>query len=375
MSRWALNWQVWVDGLDMSSRMNPYLIQIEVSDRDEVVSNIANITLDDANAQLPMPRIRSTMRIVLEGLVVFEGWVDEIRSTGARNGGRIMIVGGKGFDALGKVKQPQDFHLDHGTVQQFLDMAARPAGISQVVIDPVYAGITRDYWASDNESFLHLLQRVANELGATGKIYGTRAGLAQKGMGINALGVRMPTITGYWGDNLIFWDIAPQLGRPRHSLARVRWYDRPGAIWREEDVDIELPPDSKIIPTYSQHDADTSRHHARSKRSKSHDDKGEGTARIELAPDARVEGTFIMSGARPGVDGPYRISGVVHRCDRGGGSVTSLALKHPGPPDDTRPSTPAATGTATSTGGGGAIITPENPPASPPDTGEVIGGP
>lgn len=51
---------------------------------------------------------------------------------------------------------------------------------------------------------------------------------------------------------------------------------------------------------------------------------------MTLMPRARVEGTLVVKGTRPGVDGSYRIAGVTHRLERSSGSTTELELKQPG---------------------------------------------
>jgi phage protein D len=50
---------------------------------------------------------------------------------------------------------------------------------------------------------------------------------------------------------------------------------------------------------------------------------------MDLPVEAQAEGTLVLSGARPGIDGSYRIVSVTHKETRSGGATTSLELKQP----------------------------------------------
>ncbi len=433
---WSASWAVSIDGRDISSRLNPFLQSIEVTDKDGTSSDTCRLELDDTEAQIRLPRAGGLIAVALEGIEVFRGTIDEIQSTGARGQGRVVTVSAKGFDSRGKVKAPLDFHRDNVSLQTFLDDAAERAGLAKVVVDPAFGSIVRDYWSADGESFIHLLERLARELGGTPKVRGDRAVLARRGKGLSASGKPMPSLTGTWGDNLLSWDISPYVGRPRGKKARVKWFDHKAAKYEEKEVEIETSteyspsdtarieaafndtgkapraftsqelsviqrafdvaadpvgalresalsavhsafeavtaeprtytpeemaairaafdapdetmervysaeemaiikaafdaPDVVLTPPYAAADAPTAEGVAQGKKTSSQRKSGEGSVHLILTPQARVEGTFTIRGARPGIDGDYRIGGVTHRLDRSGGSTTELELKQPG---------------------------------------------
>ena len=64
-------------------------------------------------------------------------------------------------------------------------------------------------------------------------------------------------------------------------------------------------------------------------RATSERDAGEGSVTIEGDTGAIPDGLCIVSGARPGIDGAYRIETVTHRYSRGGGFITELELRQP----------------------------------------------
>jgi len=432
---WSASWSVSIDGRDISSRLNPHLESIEVTDKDGTSSDTCRLVLDDSEAKIKLPRAGGLIAVTLERVEVFRGTIDEIQSTGTRGQGRIITLSAKGFDSRGKVKAPLDFHRDNTSLQTFLDDAARRAGLATVTVDPAFGSIVRDYWSADGESFVHLCERLAREFGGTFKVKADRAVLARRGEGLTPSGKPMPSLTGTFGDNLISWDISPFVGRPRGTKARVKFYDRKTARYETREVEIEPTqysagdkekieaafadtgkspreftpqemavirqaydaagnpigtvtdavkatvrsafdeltaeprtyspeemtairaafdapnetmtrayseqemaairkafdePDTVISPTYSAANGEAAETTAKGKKSDSQRKSGEGSVQLILTPQARVEGTFVIKGARPGIDGSYRIGGVTHRLDRSGGSTTELELKQPG---------------------------------------------
>lgn len=331
---WTVEWKVFVDGNDLTSAMRPFLTKITVSDKDGSASDTCSLDFDDGGGQVKLPAEGASVQVFLQGVSVFAGKVDTVRSNGSRGGGRTLAVGAKGFDAKGKAKEPQSHHMDDATLQQFLDKAAKNAGLKSVTIDPAFAVIKRNYWSAGAESFLHLGQKLAREVGGTFKIRGDQAVLAKRGEGMSATGQAMPTITGLVGSgsvagNVINWSIAPITGRAKFSKTKVRYFDRPAANFKEFEVETGIEADATDEVRTAVADEDQAKAVAEGRKSESEREGGSGTVLLDLVVEAQAEGTFVLTGARPGVDGAYRISGVTHSADRSGGSTTSLDLKQP----------------------------------------------
>jgi uncharacterized protein len=329
---WTVPWKVIVDGVDMSDRMNDFLLSIEVTDKAGSASDTASLKFDDSDAKMFLPKDGAKVKIEVKGATIFEGVTDEIRSSGARGQGRMMSVSCKGMDSRGKVKEPLAVHKDNCTLQAFLDACAEDAGIKSVTIDPEFKGQSRDYWTSDGESFVHLGQRIAEELGGSFKIRGDKAVLAKRGEGKTPGGQSLPTVTAEYGVNLISWDVAPFTGRNRYTKAKVRYFDRKEAKYKEEDVEIKGKsgqPESTDAVRFTAGDKDQAKLIAKGRKAESEREGGEGSVRIDIDVAARAEGTCRVVGTRPGVDGEYRIESVSHSLTRSGGAISTLELKQP----------------------------------------------
>lgn len=359
---WKVSWKVYVDGQDMTDAMRPFLISISATDKDGAESDTCELVFDDSEGQLRLPREGAKAKVMLEGQQIFAGTVDTVRSSGARGEGRLLRVGCKGMDARGKVKEPQLFHKDDASLEDFLGQAAEQAGLAGIRVSPRLAGRMRDYWSAESESFIHLGRRLAREFNATFKI---RAG---EGGDVAVLWGRdedagLPTVKGTVGINVISWDIAPFTGRDVFTRGRVSWFDREEARYRSREVQFEidrdLPEATNLVRSIAA-DEDHAEGIAEGRKGEAKREAGEGSVKLDLTLGAQAEAPFELSGARPGVDGTYRISSVTHRADRGGGSTTDIEIKQPekgagkddrrptegpGAPGDPRPQPGPAAGT------------------------------
>jgi phage protein D len=209
--------------------------------------------------------------------------------------------------------------------------AAQKAGLS-IDVQGKLASIQRPYWAATTESFIHLGHRIAREVGGQFKIRGNRAILYEKNAGLSLSGAALSSVTAMRGDNLINWDISPVYARPRFETARARYYDAKEAKWLEQTVQIsQQAPSSNATHTHRQvrADKDEATDAAGDNQKSSERERGGGSVTILGNAMAQPEGTCIVAGIRPGIDGNYKIEGVDHTLSRSAGFETKLELKHP----------------------------------------------
>lgn len=324
-----------INGQDVSSSVLPILTSLTITNKAGTVSDATSLEFDDADGVILLPEDGVPIEIQLgddrRGVAtVFRGVVDEVRSSGSRNSGRTLSISGKGVDTKGKAKQPQSRHWDNKSLGDVFRDAAQAAGIGSVRIDPSLAGLVRPYWAMQGESFLHWAERIAREVGGTFKISDDVAVLALRNGGQAPGGGALPSIRAVYGDNLLAWDIAPILGRPRYRKMRVRHYDPKTAEWKVEDVEVEdEKAQAEFTGRYSAADQGEARRTAESRKTDSERGKGGGSITIDGDADAEPEGTVVLVGARPGIDGTYRIDSVNHDFSRGPGWTTRIDVKQP----------------------------------------------
>jgi phage protein D len=328
MSKRAV-FMVTVAGTNITTTLMPVLISLSVADKVGTHSDTASLEIDDTDGRIVLPRIGAPVIVALgwegEGVrVVFTGTVDEVRSSGSRGSGRTLSISAKGMDTTKKPKEGQHRHFDDTTVEDILMGAGRTAGVTEIEVDPSLASITRKYFEMRDESFIHMGERLAREIGGNFRIQGTKAIMSKRG------GTYRAAVVAAWGRNLHGWDISPALGRTQYSRMRARWYDSRKAEWQEVEEDTALTVEARHDHRYAKPDEDEAMQQTASDRATSERDAGEGSVNIEGDTSAIPDGLCIIMGARPGIDGAYRIESVTHSYSRGGGFVTQLSLKQPG---------------------------------------------
>ena len=328
MSKRAV-FMVTVAGTNITTTLLPVLISLTVSDKVGTHSDTASLEVDDTDGRVVLPQIGAPVVVALgwegEGVrVVFTGTVDEVRSSGSRGSGRTLSITAKGMDTTKKPKEGQQRHFDESTVEDILKKAGQTAGVTEIEVDPSLVLISRKYFEMRDESFIHMGERLAREIGGNFRIQGTKASMSKRG------GTYTSAVVAAGGRNLHGWDISPALGRAQYSKVRSRWYDPKKAEWQETEEGTSLPVDARHDHRYAKPDEGEARQQTASDGATSERDAGEGNVTIEGDTAAIPDGLCIVTGTRPGIDGPWRIESVTHSYSRGGGFVTQLSLKQPG---------------------------------------------
>ncbi len=320
---------VTVAGTNITTTLSPVLLSLSVSDKVGTHSDTATLDIDDTEGRIVLPQIGAPVIIALgwegQGVrVVFTGTVDEVKSSGSRGSGRTLTISAKGMDTTKKPKETQQRHFDNKTVKDIVTEAGKAAGVTEIEIDPSLATLTRKYFEMRDESFIHAGERLAREIGGNFRVTGAKAVMSKRGGSYTA------AVIAAWGRNLHSWDISPALGRTQFSKVRARWYDPKQAEWQEKEEATGLGVDARHDNRFAKPDENEAGQQTASDKATSERDAGEGSVTIEGNTEAIPDGLCIIAGARPGIDGAYRIESVTHNYSRSGGFVTQLSLRMPG---------------------------------------------
>ena len=138
-----------------------------------------------------------------------------------------------------------------------------------------------------------------------------------------------PSVTAQRGVNLHGWGLAPVLSREVYGKVVAPYFDRESGKWDQVEVETGLESDAVLKLTPPADDKADAERQASARAETSKRNAGGGSVTIEGSTDAIPDGTCIVSGARAGIDGPYRITSVSHTVSASGGWVTDLELGHP----------------------------------------------
>jgi phage protein D len=291
-------------------------------------ADAAELTLDDSGGAVVMPQPGASISVSLgwrgEGnREVFVGTVTEVRATGSRSSGRALSISAQGFDALAGGKDQQRRSWDDATVKTILQDAGQTAGIMSVEVDPTLAPVIVDYWLMLDESFIAMGRRLAAEVGGQFRMRGDTAVMAKRA------GAYTPTVLAAVGSTLHSWDIAPILSRDRCGKVKAKWFDKAASEWRIVEVNTGVKSDAVMTIREASATEAEARRRAEARAAAIKEATGGGSVRIEGDTGAVPDGLCAVVGARPGIDGSYRIRTVTHSYTRSGGFTTDLELVQP----------------------------------------------
>jgi hypothetical protein len=331
-----------VAGVDITDKLNPYLISLRIVDAKVPT---AEIEIDDRDARLPIPPYNADVSIyigwVAEATYVnFKGVIVDLEYSDARQGGRHMTVHCRADSLNTKMKEPGSDNVGDGPppgenvgktipVNEWLQSAAKAAGtIVSFAPDALAKAqkLLKDHHDRNNESMQQLVEREAKAAGLTTQYF--RGGV--KLFGINDAQGSVIAQVGY---NLISLRVRPYSARGSWSDSRQHWFDTKLGQWKRMKIPISTGSaqfDSAIgavagfllpKPAPDEASAQADRDGGSNQVGFGY---GHGRICINGEPSAQFLCAVTVIGVRSGVDGRYKAWDAVEHIYSRQGYVTWL---------------------------------------------------
>jgi hypothetical protein len=324
--------EVYFAGRNITDSLDPYLISLRVTDKQEGTSH-CSIVIDDRYGKFPLPDDGAQCYVKLgwpdqQSARVFNGYMSDIVSNGSRRGGRTVAVEFESADlsnavkssltmSWGAGKDAPDGKSEDVPFSKVAEDVAKKAGL-QLKIGGALGEVKRKFWQMGNEPPMQFLSRTAKELGGALKIEGAD----------------MPTVNCVVGNNVLAWSIRPRIARAQWGQMAHGFFDRDKAEWTTSLSEVAggfgfgkakaqhygmFPVNEEAMAkTLGKSDAATSVR-----------ERGTGWIVIDGEPTAQSLASANVNGTRPGVDGGYKIIEVEHTYFRGGGWISRLDVNSP----------------------------------------------
>lgn len=320
---------VLIDGRDVTSILDPFLLELKVTRSAGQAADNLDLTLADADGRIALPNKRSTVYVSVSGTAIFDGFVTDVTCDITKSEGRRIKLSASSVDEGSKAKQRSLQHRDNAKFSEVAAEFGKKAGLSVITAGTI-GDEYRDYWIQQNESYISWAQRMAREMGATFKAQGKRAIFVARNEGISASGKPLTTISATWGVNLLSASIKVISTKPKFSKVRVSYFDKDKGKRVDVDADVD---DTDVDAILRQHLSTATEKHAKSRaealKKESQRQSGDGTLEIIGNEFAEPEANISVSGIRSGVDGTYRIHSLDHRLSKRAGFVTTVQIRQP----------------------------------------------
>ncbi|WP_163833305.1 phage late control D family protein [Spartinivicinus ruber] len=323
--------KVVANSVDITQKIQERLLLLQVTDCAGIDSDTLEIKLDDRDHKIALPATGAKLMVWLgyqeTGLVRMGTYiVDEIEITGPP---WAICIRGKAADMRKEMKAPRTekwqkagkpspyFPLTEivSTVAARYQLEPRVGEEYQQAAYPVIN--------QTDESDLHLLSRLAKDLGAIAKPAGNYLLFVKRGKGKSVSGIKLPTVNLQPTDITDLYIIIAERGAFQSVTAK---YEDQGNAKTQQVTIGEGKPCHTIRKKFK-----TQEEAAKAAKAKlDHYQRGEASIEINLPgkPELMAEADLSMVGFRDGVNGIWTIERVTHTLDSNGyKSVVEAATK------------------------------------------------
>jgi len=328
------DFRVTLDGNDLTDRIRPRLITLRLSERRGGDADQLEITLDDSDGRLAMPREGATLSVQLgwsAGSDVTVGLVDkgkftvdEVEHSGPPDQITIRARATDFTSAIATRREKSWHDTTLGAIVK--EIAGRNRLTTRCA--PALAAIAIKAMAQTRESDIALLRRLGREHDAVATVKAGALILSPTGAATTATGAAIPAITIRCGDG----DRHSFRIRKREEAGSVSadWHDRKSAKKKTVTVGSGTGEVKRLARTYSSEDAArraATAEQGRATREPRSLDLGLALGRLEIYPDRSV----TVTGFKGEIDAvKWLVADVTHELLPDRGFTTALTLESVG---------------------------------------------
>ncbi len=319
--------QIFADQLDVTAKIQDRLLRLTVTDEAGIKSDTAEISLDDRDAALEVPRRGAKLEVWLgyieSGIYLMGTYVvDEIELSGPP---RTMLIRAKAADMLQSLKSPKTRPWDKVTLGSIVETIASEHGY-QPGVDSSLAGIYFEHVDQTEESDMHFLTRLAKQYDAVAKPANGFMVLAPKGSSKSASGQDLPAVSLGLSD-LTSWNVT-LADRGKYKTVKVYYHDWKTGKRTEIKIGTEDPA---YVLRHTYPDAEQAKAAGSAKLEGFFRGEAKASFCFPGNPLVAAEILLTVTGVRDGVDGDWIVRSVTHEFSNSGynSRVEAEAPKEP----------------------------------------------
>lgn len=301
------------DDQDITAAIRARLLSLRLTDAAGYESDLLEIKIDDRDGNIALPRTGTVLRLTLgygNNLRLMGRFtVDEIRLAGPA---MTLMITARAADFKKQLKQQKTRAWEGKRIGAIVRTIAGEHDLEAVVSDNL-SNIVIPRLDQTDESDLHLLTRLGRDYDAVAKPANKRLIFAPKGEARAASGQPLPTIT-LQRRHLSSWS-ARLAERDKYLSARAYYHDAQSGLRTSVTAGQGKPSFALRV---NHPDRASALSAAKSKLEALN--RGAGTVSLTMPgnPDILAESPLELTGIRPGVDGRWVVTSVIHELSRSG---------------------------------------------------------
>lgn len=308
------DFSILADSTDITAAIRARLLSLSVSDAAGIESDSLELTLDDRDGVIALPRTGAELAVALgykeTGLVRMGLYtVDEI---GISAPPRTMTIRARAADLRAGLKRPKTKSWDDVWLSDIVTTIAAEHGYAARV-SPAFDSDAIVHIDQVDESDLHFLTRLAGERGAVAKPAAGKLLFVPAGEAKSSSGQQLPVVA-LAARDIMRWEVT-LAERGKYPAVTAKWFD--AALAAEQTVTVGS---GEPVFTIGRRYPDRAAAGSAAKAKLAAFTRGLATLRLSCPGDGRflAEGKLTLSGLRSGVDGDWSMVRVTHRLDTGG---------------------------------------------------------